>query len=161
MEDPGSADLARGPLGPRRWPVQLLVDAEAFEVEVRLPAAASGDPMPQRMLVEIDPRSGIVAARAVHALHPAPSPTGATALDGEPNPPDPATAPAAGTLLSTRELQVLEQLTKGASNKSIARSLGISAGTVRVHVKSLLRKLELDNRTQAAVWAIATGFGVG
>ena len=65
------------------------------------------------------------------------------------------------SLLSARELQVLEELTKGASNKNIARNLGISAGTVRVHVKSLLRKLELDNRTQAAVWAIATGFGVG
>jgi two-component system nitrate/nitrite response regulator NarL len=61
-------------------------------------------------------------------------------------------SPALQAVLTDREIQVLNELAKGASNKSIARSLGISTGTVRVHVKSVLRKLALDNRTQAAVW---------
>jgi len=168
MEDSSFLDLVRGSPDPRRRAIHLLVDSEPFEIEVRLPVtAASDNAIPQRMLVEIDPRSGTVEARTVHALHAVPPPTATIPADeprdGEARPrsPGPATAAAAGSLLSARELQVLEQLTKGASNKNIARNLGISAGTVRVHVKSLLRKLELDNRTQAAVWAIATGFGVG
>ena len=61
----------------------------------------------------------------------------------------------AAVALTTRERQVLAELATGASNKAIARTLGISTGTVRVHVKSVLRKLALDNRTQAAVWATA------
>jgi DNA-binding CsgD family transcriptional regulator len=59
-------------------------------------------------------------------------------------------------VLTAREREVLSELTRGASNKTIARTLGISTGTVRVHVKSVLRKLALENRTQAAVWAAAT-----
>jgi two-component system nitrate/nitrite response regulator NarL len=45
-------------------------------------------------------------------------------------------------------------LTKGASNKHIARELNIAEATVKVHVKSLLRKIRVSNRTQAAMWAI-------
>src|SRR3954470_17561330 len=54
--------------------------------------------------------------------------------------------------LSNREEQILERLIAGASNKVIARDLGIAEGTVKVHVKSLCRKLGALNRTQAAVW---------
>jgi two-component system nitrate/nitrite response regulator NarL len=56
--------------------------------------------------------------------------------------------------LSEREKTVLRFLTEGASNKQIARDLDISEGTVKVHVKSLLRKIAARNRTQAAMWAI-------
>lgn len=57
-------------------------------------------------------------------------------------------------LLSSRERMILQQLTQGASNKVIARELNISEATVKVHVKSILRKLRVSNRTQAAMWAI-------
>jgi two-component system nitrate/nitrite response regulator NarL len=42
---------------------------------------------------------------------------------------------------------------EGDSNKSIARKIGIADATVKVHVKAILRKLQVQNRTQAAIWA--------
>jgi two-component system, NarL family, nitrate/nitrite response regulator NarL len=56
--------------------------------------------------------------------------------------------------LSEREHLILTHLTHGASNKHIARELNIAEATVKVHVKSLLRKIRVSNRTQAAMWAI-------
>lgn len=56
--------------------------------------------------------------------------------------------------LTPRELQVLRSLVKGLSNKMIARQFDISEGTVKVHVKNLLKKLQLRSRTEAAVWAV-------
>ena len=55
--------------------------------------------------------------------------------------------------LSRRELAILRNLTEGASNKMIALKLVITESTVKVHMKSILRKLRLQNRTQAAIWA--------
>jgi two-component system, NarL family, nitrate/nitrite response regulator NarL len=60
--------------------------------------------------------------------------------------------------LTSREMEVLRRLARGNCNKLIARDLGIAEATVKVHVKSLLRKLRLLNRTQAAVWAVNNGF---
>ena len=54
--------------------------------------------------------------------------------------------------LTVREQETLELVSKGASNKIIARSLGIAEGTVKVHVKHVLQKLNLRNRFEAAVW---------
>jgi two-component system nitrate/nitrite response regulator NarL len=45
-------------------------------------------------------------------------------------------------------------LARGHSNKEIARELNMSAATVKVHLKGVLRKLQVRNRTEAAVWAI-------
>ncbi len=59
--------------------------------------------------------------------------------------------------LTHRELQVLRHLALGLSNKEIARSLGISVETVKEHVQNLLRKLQVSERTQAAVWALRKG----
>lgn len=56
--------------------------------------------------------------------------------------------------LTPRELQILRSLVKGLSNKMIARQFDISEGTVKVHVKNLLKKLQLRSRTEAAVWAV-------
>jgi len=56
--------------------------------------------------------------------------------------------------LSAQEMRVLDGLTKGHCNKVIARELGIADATVKVHVKAILRKLRVRNRTQAAAWAI-------
>jgi DNA-binding NarL/FixJ family response regulator len=54
--------------------------------------------------------------------------------------------------LSTREKSILRCLIEGNSNKCIARKINIAEATVKVHVKAILRKLRLHNRTQAAIW---------
>ena len=56
--------------------------------------------------------------------------------------------------LSPRETSILRCLARGASNKLIARDLQISEATVKVHVKAILRKIGVANRTQAALWAM-------
>ena len=56
--------------------------------------------------------------------------------------------------LTDREREILELIAKGLSNKLIARELNITEGTVKVHVKHLLRKLGLRSRVEAAVWAL-------
>ena len=60
--------------------------------------------------------------------------------------------------LSEREAQMLDGLVKGHANKVIARACDISEATVKVHMKSILRKIRVGNRTQAAIWAIANGY---
>lgn len=59
--------------------------------------------------------------------------------------------------LSPRERQVLEFLTRGATNKEIAASLYISESTVKNHLKNILEKLHLENRVQAATYALREG----
>lgn len=59
--------------------------------------------------------------------------------------------------LTPRELQVLEGLSAGKSNKEIARDLEVVEPTVKMHVKALYRKLDVANRTQAAVVAKEAG----
>ncbi len=60
--------------------------------------------------------------------------------------------------LSPRESEVLTNLAEGKSNKLIARVCHISEATVKVHLKAILRKTRVHNRTQAAIWAIRHGF---
>jgi two-component system, NarL family, nitrate/nitrite response regulator NarL len=60
--------------------------------------------------------------------------------------------------LSPREQEILQALVTGASNKMIANKLGITEATVKVHLKTLLRKIDVHNRTQAAIWAMNNGF---
>jgi DNA-binding NarL/FixJ family response regulator len=59
--------------------------------------------------------------------------------------------------LTRREYQVLRHLAYGLSNREIARSLTISIETVKEHVQNTLRKLELSNRTEAAIWIVKRG----
>lgn len=61
--------------------------------------------------------------------------------------------------LSQREVQILRCLLSGNSNKMIANHLHITEATVKVHLKSLLRKINASNRTQAAIWALNNGIG--
>jgi two-component system nitrate/nitrite response regulator NarL len=56
--------------------------------------------------------------------------------------------------LTQREREVLDLLAKGFSNKLIARELDLAVGTVKVHVKNLLKKLGLHSRVEAAVWCL-------
>lgn len=60
--------------------------------------------------------------------------------------------------LSPREMEILEYVTHGRSNKEIAFSLGISHQTVKNHMTAILRKLHVDDRTQAAVYALSRGW---
>ena len=60
--------------------------------------------------------------------------------------------------LSAREMEVLSCVTQGMSNKEIASMLGISHQTVKNHVTSILRKLGVEDRTQAAVYALRHGW---
>ena len=59
-----------------------------------------------------------------------------------------------------REEQILKALVRGQSNKMIARMCCVTEATVKVHMKSILRKIRVANRTQAAIWALKNaGFG--
>jgi two-component system nitrate/nitrite response regulator NarL len=64
-------------------------------------------------------------------------------------------------LLTDREQAVLRCLADGQSNKLIARTLSITEGTVKVHVKHLLKKLNFRSRVEAAVWATQIGMRPG
>lgn len=59
--------------------------------------------------------------------------------------------------LTLREKETLHWLAKGASNKVIAREMNVAESTVKVHVQNILRKLELNSRVQAAVFAVEHG----
>ncbi len=74
-----------------------------------------------------------------------------------PGSPEPSASFVSSHGLSARELMVVPRLREGLSNKEIARQLGISEATVKVHVKALLRKARVRNRTQLAMWATRVG----
>jgi len=63
--------------------------------------------------------------------------------------------------LTPRELEILEHIVGGLSNKMIARALSITDGTVKLHVKAILRKLGMRSRVEAAVAAVTHGVGRG
>ena len=88
--------------------------------------------------------------RAIHAVH----------AGGKYMPPAVAAALEASALpagLSAREMEVLSLIVKGQGNKQIAYQLGIAEHTVKNHVKNILSKLSVDDRTQAATAAIQRG----
>lgn len=63
--------------------------------------------------------------------------------------------------LSARERLILGCIIEGCSNKAIARKIAISEATVKVHVKSILRKVRVHSRTQAAIWGMKYGSALG
>jgi two-component system nitrate/nitrite response regulator NarL len=79
----------------------------------------------------------------------------APAAEAAPVTPTPADPLAA---LSPREQQILQEIARGASNKEIARTLGVAESTVKIHVQHILRKLELTSRVQVAVYASERGY---
>lgn len=70
--------------------------------------------------------------------------------------PDGSRADGAGEL-TEREIEVLQLLTQGASNPQIAEELVITVNTVKTHIRHILTKLQLENRTQAAAYAVQKG----
>lgn len=103
----------------------LLKDLEPEELAQRIQQAVGG-----RMVLESS-LAGVLADAAM-------------------NPPPPTSA----ETLTEREREILAELADGHSNKEIARELGISDATVKVHIKHLLRKLGVKSRLEAAVWAL-------
>ncbi len=95
--------------------------------------------------------SKLVSALRASAL-PAPAPQVA-ALAGV------VVAPDVEAGLSPREGEILREIVQGASNKEIARRLGIAETTVKIHVQHILRKLGVNSRVQVAVWASERGIG--
>jgi DNA-binding NarL/FixJ family response regulator len=65
--------------------------------------------------------------------------------------------PISSDLLSPREQEVLTLIVEGLTNREIAAELGIAVNTVRNHVRSVLEKLDVRNRVQAAVYAVRAG----
>ena len=79
----------------------------------------------------------------------------ATPAIDEPQPPELQGRAEQKPQLSGREAAILSGLVQGASNKVIAYQLKITEATVKVHVKAILRKIRVKNRTQAAIWALS------
>ena len=105
----------------------LLKDMEPEELVAKLLEAAQG----QTVL------SPALASLLVHAMR----------QETKPKTPDEAG-------LTEQERKIVERIAAGKSNKLIARELNIAEGTVKVHVKHLLKKLNLKSRVEAAVWAV-------
>jgi two-component system nitrate/nitrite response regulator NarL len=102
----------------------LLKDLEPEELSVRIKQAVQGNVVLESSL------AGVLA----HALNAPPR-----LLEAD---------------LTEREQEILGLLADGCSNKEIARELTISDATVKVHIKHLLRKLNVKSRLEAAVWAL-------
>lgn len=128
--------------------IMLTVSDNETDVVAALRAGADGyllkDMEPEEILQQLTDAAGghlAVSPRLTELL--------ARALRQDPHPRDPESAQ-----LTEREAQILRLVSAGKSNKMIARSLDITEGTVKVHVKNLLKKLNLRSRVEAAVWAV-------
>jgi DNA-binding NarL/FixJ family response regulator len=98
---------------------------------------------------DVDPDALVRAIRAVHDGHLLLAPEAAGTLF------QPATGPNRGLdALTAREREVLAELAKGRSNREIARALHVAEKTVKAHVSSVLGKLGVQDRTQAALFAV-------
>ncbi len=103
---------------------------------------------------DVDPDALVRAIRSVHDGHLLLAPEAAGSLVRSAGTWGPG-APGGGLdALTSREREVLAELTKGRSNREIARALGVSEKTVKAHVSSVLAKLGVQDRTQAALLAV-------
>jgi DNA-binding NarL/FixJ family response regulator len=100
---------------------------------------------------DVDPHALVQAIRAVHDGHVLFAPDAADAM----------LAPVQGdkgtAALTEREREVLGEIARGRSNREIARALVVSEKTVKTHVSNILMKLGLQDRTQAALYAVRHG----
>ncbi|WP_058558354.1 response regulator [Thiohalocapsa sp. ML1] len=157
MPGPGGIEILKQIRAERldRRVAMLTTSTEEPDLIAALQAGANGyllkDMEPDELVAAL---SDIVAGRTVVA----PELTGilARALRQEPEPERPPARPGLAEL-TPREQQILCHLAAGQSNKAIARDLGISEGTVKLHVKAILRKLAVHSRVEAAVMAVEQG----
>ncbi len=146
--------------GLERRVAMLTTSTEEQDLIAALQAGANGyllkDMEPDELVAAL---SDIVAGKTVVA----PELTGVLAQalrQGQDTPaPQPPQSSAAAEL-TPREQEILCHLAAGQSNKAIARELGISDGTVKLHVKAILRKLAVRSRVEAAVMAVEQGLCV-
>jgi DNA-binding NarL/FixJ family response regulator len=132
----------------RGVPARVLVLTSAGERARVLPVVRAG--AAGYLYKDIDPQALVQAIRAVHDGHVLFAPEAAEAM----------LAPAGdkGTAgLTEREREVLVQIARGQSNREIARVLVVSEKTVKTHVSNILMKLGLQDRTQAALYAVRHG----
>jgi DNA-binding NarL/FixJ family response regulator len=126
--------------------VALTSFAEEARVHAALEAGAAG-----YVLKDADADDVVAAIRAVHRGGLQLDPAVARRLVASLRPPE-------REVLTAREVDVLKLVGEGRANKEIAVALGLSERTVRTHVSSILGKLGLSSRTQAALWAAREGF---
>lgn len=141
-------------LGRLPAPPRILVFTSFAEDDKLFPAIRAG--AQGYLLKETDPREVLVAIRDIAqggaALHPA---VARRVLREMSRPPQPLLSEEP---LTEREIEVLTLLARGCSNQEIAERLTVRERTVRSHVSSILAKLHLANRTQAALYALRSGF---
>ncbi|MFI0709045.1 response regulator [Streptomyces inhibens] len=135
-------------------PARVLVVTSFTEQRTVVPALRAG--AAGYVYKDIDPEALAGAIRSVHAGHVLLQPEVAEALlaQDEGN-----SGQGRGTSLTDREREVLGLIADGRSNREIARALVLSEKTVKTHVSNILMKLDLADRTQAALWAVRHGIG--
>jgi len=113
------------------------------------------------LLKDMDPDELVAALRKIVAGESvvAPQLAGTLAKALQQKAPAQASADTPLADLTPREREIISHLAEGQSNKAIARDLGISDGTVKLHVKAILRKLNVRSRVEAAVIAVEQGLG--
>ncbi len=136
--------------------VMLTTSAEQQDLAAALRNGASG-----YLLKDMAPDELLVALRSIRAGKTVIAPELTTVLAKLVQSGDDVEADVEHSLfekLTPREQEILCHLTEGQSNKVIARHLDISDGTVKLHVKAILRKLHVHSRVEAAVMAVEQGF---
>nr|WP_155073148.1 response regulator transcription factor [Streptomyces taklimakanensis] len=132
-------------------PARVLVVTSFTERRTVVPALRAG--AAGYLHKDIDPDALAAAIRSVHAGHVLLQEEIARALLSQ----EEAGGSGRGTTLTERERQVLALIADGRSNREIARRLVLSEKTVKTHVSNILMKLDLADRTQAALWAVRHG----
>ncbi|ABK85337.1 DNA-binding response regulator [Bacillus thuringiensis str. Al Hakam] len=131
--------------------IKILILSSFSEQDYVLPALEAGADGYQ--LKEVQPEQLVASIIAIYEgnanFHPKVTPAllGRSAVKKE-NP---------FSMLTKREQEVLQEIAKGRSNKEIAAELHITEQTVKTHVSNILAKLEVDDRTQAALYAVKHG----
>ncbi|MGW7555034.1 response regulator [Streptomyces rimosus] len=135
-------------------PARVLVVTSFTEQRTVVPALRAG--AAGYVYKDVDPEALAGAIRSVHAGHVLlqPEVAGALLAQEEGN-----NGQGRGTSLTDREREVLALIADGRSNREIARALVLSEKTVKTHVSNILMKLDLADRTQAALWAVRHGIG--
>lgn len=135
-------------------PARVLIVTSFTEQRTIVPALRAG--AAGYVYKDVDPEALAGAIRSVHAGHVLLQPEVADALLSQEFP---GGGQGRGNALTEREREVLTLIADGRSNREIARALVLSEKTVKTHVSNILMKLDVSDRTQAALWAVRHGIG--
>ncbi|MER8017744.1 response regulator [Streptomyces griseoluteus] len=133
-------------------PARVLIVTSFTERRTVVPALRAG--AAGYVYKDVDPDALAAAIRSVHAGHILLQPEVADALLTQE---EATSGQGRGGSLTEREREVLGLIADGRSNREIARALVLSEKTVKTHVSNILMKLDLADRTQAALWAVRHG----